>query len=164
MKRRFWERTDKGGSSTGSFDSRGRVSSLFFSCSFLCRRRLRISSFFFIEEEEVNDDDVVWKEQTLGKIPAIHFFETESSTSGSLTRSKASVFLFFWLHTTSEGNAIYIIALHFNLQNVSASYFAQPIMTLGSSEIDRSLIGRDVTFWLKYIIENTVVFLRGADL
>ena len=57
MKRRRRERTDKGGSSTpGSFDSRGRVSSLFSSCSFLCRRRLRISSFFFIEEEEVNDD------------------------------------------------------------------------------------------------------------
>ena len=32
-----WERTDKGGSSTESFDLRGRVSLLFL-CSFLCRR------------------------------------------------------------------------------------------------------------------------------
>jgi len=46
----------RGSSTPGSFDSRGRVSSHFSSCSFLCRRRLRISSFFFIEEEEVNDD------------------------------------------------------------------------------------------------------------
>jgi len=34
----------------------GEFLPFFSSCSFLCRRRLRISSFFFIEEEEVNDD------------------------------------------------------------------------------------------------------------
>ena len=71
MKRRR-ERTDKGGSSTGSFDSRGRVSSLFFSL-------FSLSSLYFVMEEEVNDD-VVWKEQT----------------SGSLTRSKARVLPFFF--------------------------------------------------------------------
>ncbi len=56
-----WERTDKGGSSTGSFDLRGRVSPffVFFSLSSCyC-----ISSLFFIEEE-VNDD--TWRKE--------HFF------------------------------------------------------------------------------------------
>jgi hypothetical protein len=37
MNEKSWERTDKGGSSTESFDLRGRVSLLFL-CSFLCRR------------------------------------------------------------------------------------------------------------------------------
>ena len=70
MKRRFWERTDKGGSSTGSFDSRGRVSSYFFLyfvvVTFLLSSREE-------EEEEVDDD------------------------TGSLTRSKARVLPFFFL-------------------------------------------------------------------
>ena len=89
----------------------------FFSCSFLCRRRLRISSFFFIEEEEVNDDYVVWKEQTLGKIPTIQFFETDSSTSGVwLAQNFERVCLpFFWGIEKPEGNAIY--TLHYNLTN-----------------------------------------------
>ena len=49
MNEKSWERTDKGGSSTGSFDLRGRVSPffVFFSLSSCyC-----ISSLFFIEEE-----------------------------------------------------------------------------------------------------------------
>ena len=93
MKRRRRERTDKGGSSTpGSFDSRGRVSSLFSSCSFLCRRRLRISSFFFIEEEEVNDDVARHTERAKPSGKRRHFFPRV----GSLTRSKARVLPFFF--------------------------------------------------------------------
>ena len=72
MNEKSWERTDKGGSSTGSFDLRGRVSPffVFFSLSSCyC-----ISSFFFIEEE-VNDD--TWrKEHFLGKNSSLSFFET----------------------------------------------------------------------------------------
>ena len=90
MKRRFWERTDKGGSSTpGSFDSRGRVSSLFFLALFFVvvvflhgrrsQRRRRM------------------ERATLGKIPAIQFFETEFSTSGVWLAQKREFFLFFFL-------------------------------------------------------------------
>jgi len=68
MKRR-WERTDKGGSSTGSFDSRGRVSSLFFLL-------FSLSSLYFFMEEEVNDD-VAWKEQNLGEFDSL---KSESSS------------------------------------------------------------------------------------
>jgi len=87
MKRR-WERTDKGGSSTGSFDSRGRVSSLFFLALFFVvvvflhgrrsQRRRRM------------------ERATLGKIPAIQFFETEFSTSGVWLAQKREFFLFFF--------------------------------------------------------------------
>jgi len=98
MKRRR-ERTDKGGSSTGSFDSRGRVSSLFFSL-------FSLSSLYFVMEEEVNDD-VVWKEQT----------------SGSLTRSKARVLPFFFdfffreQRTTCTGSIIAHSKTHIILGN-----------------------------------------------
>ena len=72
MNEKSWERTDKGGSSTGSFDLRERVSPffVFFSLSSCyC-----ISSLFFIEEE-VNDD--TWrKEHFLGKNSSLSFFET----------------------------------------------------------------------------------------
>ena len=80
MNEKSWERTDKGGSSTGSFDLRGRVSPsfVFFSLSSCyC-----ISSFFFIEEE-VNDD-LTWKEHFLGKIPAFHFLNPGFSTVGGV--------------------------------------------------------------------------------
>ena len=73
MNEKSWERTDKGGSSTGSFDLRGRVSPffVFFSLSSCyC-----ISSFFFIEEE-VNDDFTWRKEHFLGKNSSLSFFET----------------------------------------------------------------------------------------
>ncbi len=80
MNEKSWERTDKGGSSTGSFDLRGRVSPffVFFSLSSCyC-----ISSLFFIEEE-VNDD--TWrKEHFLGKIPSLSFFEKGLSTVGGV--------------------------------------------------------------------------------
>jgi hypothetical protein len=89
MKRRRRERTDKGGSSTpGSFDSRGRVSSLFFLALFFVvvvflhgrrsQRRRRM------------------ERATLGKIPAIQFFETEFSTSGVWLAQKREFFLFFF--------------------------------------------------------------------
>ena len=73
MNEKSWERTDKGGSSTGSFDLRGRVSPffVFFSLSSCyC-----ISSLFFIEEE-VNDDFTWRKEHFLGKNSSLSFFET----------------------------------------------------------------------------------------
>ncbi len=73
MNEKSWERTDKGGSSTGSFDLRGRVPPffVFFSLSSCyC-----ISSFFFIEEE-VNDD-FTWKEHFLGKIPSLSFLNRD---------------------------------------------------------------------------------------
>ena len=78
MNEKSWERTDKGGSSTGSFDLRGRVSPffVFFSLSSCyC-----ISSLFFIEEE-VNDD--TWrKEHFLGKIPEIQKGKEFSTVGG----------------------------------------------------------------------------------
>ena len=57
MKRRFWERTDKGGSSTpGSFDSRGRVSSHFFLYFVVVVVVTFLLSSREEEEEEVDDD------------------------------------------------------------------------------------------------------------
>ena len=108
MNEKSRERTDKGGSSTESFDLRGRVSPffVFFSLSSCyC-----ISSLFFIEEE-VNDD--TWrKEHFLGKNSSLSFF------------SKVLSF-FFGLQKTGD--------------NVSRASIcdAQPIITLGSHEIDR---------------------------
>jgi len=39
MNEKSWERTDTGGSSTGSFDLRGRVSPFFFWIDFSCEHR-----------------------------------------------------------------------------------------------------------------------------
>ena len=89
-----WERTDKGGSSTGSFDLRGRVSPffVFFSLSSCyC-----ISSLFFIEEE-VNDD--TWrKEHFLGKNSRPFIFEKGVSVPvGEFVSIKIESSLLFFL-------------------------------------------------------------------
>ena len=104
MNEKSWERTDKGGSSTESFDLRGRVSPffVFFSLSSCyC-----ISSFFFIEEE-VNDD--TWrKEHFLGKNSSLSFFETGFEYRGigawgSFVSIKIeSSLLFFWIAETCD--------------------------------------------------------------
>ena len=99
MNEKSWERTDKGGSSTGSFDLRGRVSPffVFFSLSSCyC-----ISSFFFIEEE-VNDDFTWRKEHFLGKNSSLSFFETGfeyrgiGAFLGEFKSKIESSLLFFW--------------------------------------------------------------------
>ena len=93
MNEKSWERTDKGGSSTGSFDLRGRVSPsfVFFSLSSCyC-----ISSFFFIEEE-VNDD--TWrKEHFLGKNSSLSFFGILVPLGEFVSIKIESSLLFFWI-------------------------------------------------------------------
>ena len=93
-----WERTDKGGSSTESFDLRGRVSLLFL-CSFLCRRviaYLLSSSSKKKSTTTHGGKSIFWE-----RIPAFHFLKRDLSTvayapGGVFYRLKSKVLSFFF--------------------------------------------------------------------
>ena len=97
MKRRFWERTDKGGSSTpGSFDSRGRVSLLFCVLFFVVvllhifslLHRRRSQRRLYMEERAF-----FWE-----RIPTFHFLKRILVPVGEFVSIKIeSSLLFFFL-------------------------------------------------------------------
>jgi hypothetical protein len=119
-----------------------------------------ISSFFFIEEE-VNDD--TWrKEHFLGKNSSLSFFETGFEYRGigawgSFVSIKIESSLLFFLDCRNMWQ-----------HNVSRASIcdAQPIMTLGSHEIDRRNFDRwstlifdwNISLKIPYVFKSICVF------
>jgi len=107
MKRRRRERTDKGGSSTpGSFDSRGRVSSLFFFLLFSLSSST--SHFFFLLHRRRRSQrrrgtshgksKTLWEEET---------FFSQSREFDSLKSESSSFFFRFFFRGAHRGIYLY---------------------------------------------------------
>ena len=95
MNEKSWERTDKGGSSTESFDLRGRVSLLFL-CSFLCRRVIAYLLSSSSKKKSTTTlhggKSIFWE-----RIPSLSFLKKEFQYRwGSLYRLKSRVLSFFF--------------------------------------------------------------------
>ena len=96
MNEKSWERTDKGGSSTESFDLRGRVSLLF------C---LRVIAYLLSSSSKKKSTtthggkSIFWE-----RIPAFHFLKQEFKYRwGSFVSIKIeSSLLFFWIAETCD--------------------------------------------------------------
>ena len=125
-----------------------------------------ISSLFFIEEE-VNDD--TWrKEHFLGKNSSLSFFETGFEYRwGSLYRLKSKVLSFFFGIDFGCEN-MFSDCRNMWQHNVSRASIcdAQPIITLGSHEIDRRNFGRwstlifdwNISLKIPYVFKSICVF------
>ena len=162
MNEKSWERTDKGGSSTESFDLRGRVSLLFL-CSFLCRRviaYLLSSSSKKKSTTTHGGKSIFWE-----RIPAFHFLKRDLSTVGGvLYRLKSRVLSFFfldcrnmWDNTTSLEHPFAMLSLSWH------SALMRSIEETLIGEVRWFLI--EINHW-KYhkCLSSICVFLRGADL
>ena len=96
MNEKSWERTDKGGSSTESFDLRGRVSLLFL-CSFLCRRVIAYLLSSSSKKKSTTTlhggKSIFWE-----RIPTFHFLKRILVPVGEFVSIKIeSSLLFFFL-------------------------------------------------------------------
>ena len=126
MNEKSWERTDKGGSSTESFDLRGRVSLLFL-CSFLCRRVIAYLLSSSSKKKSTTTlhggKSIFWE-----RIPTFHLKRILVPVGEFVSIKIESSLLFF-----------FGLQKHVRQHNVSRASIceAQPIMTLGSHEIDR---------------------------
>ena len=94
MNEKSWERTDKGGSSTGSFDLRGRVSP--FLCSFLCRRVIAYLLSSSSKKKSTTTlhggKSIFWE-----RIPAFHLKRILVPVGEFVSIKIESSLLFFWI-------------------------------------------------------------------
>ena len=160
MNEKSWERTDKGGSSTESFDLRGRVSLLFL-CSFLCRRVIAYLLSSSSKKKSTTTlhggKSIFWE-----RIPAFHFWTRSLSTVGGvLYRLKSRVLsFFFWIEETCDNTT----SLEHPFAMLSLSWHSALMRS-----IEETLIGEvrwfliEINHW-KYhkCLSSICVFLRGA--
>ena len=94
MNEKSWERTDKGGSSTESFDLRGRVSLLFCVLFFVV---VLLHIFSLLHRRRSQRRLYMEERAFFGKeFQAFHFWKRSFSTVGSLYRLKSRVLSFFF--------------------------------------------------------------------
>lgn len=161
-----WERTDKGGSSTESFDLRGRVSLLFCVLFFV----VVLLHIFFLLHRRRSQRRHMEERAFFGKDSSLSFFEPGLSTWGVCIESsfELSRVLPFFLGLIFDCENMFLDCRNMWQHNVSRASIcdAQPIITLGSHEIDRRNFDRwstlifdwNISLKIPYVFKSICVF------
>ena len=164
-----WERTDKGGSSTESFDLRGRVSLLFCVLFFVV---VLLHIFSLLHRRRSQRRLYMEERAFFGKeFQPFIFWNGILVPWGSLYRLKSKVLSFLGGIDFGCEN-MFLDCRNMWQHNVSRASIcdAQPIITLGSHEIDRKNFDRwstlifdwNISLKIPNVFKSICVFLRGA--